>query len=211
MHVAATVVDTYVPTGWLAAVVPGVSAYKTLPVALGALAVDCLLAVMLTSLLRDRISASAWRAVHWLSYLCWPIAVLHVVLIGTDMRFRWMDALVLGLRRHRGGRGAAPRSPGASGAVPEGARTVLHPHPRGAAATRTRTRAGPHPGTRATRRAPRRVDAALAVTVVAPAGTARLFADLDGRAARRPRRAPSRSTARRDVAATCSTSSTRRG
>ena len=137
LHVTSTVVDAYVPTGLLSAVVPGVSPYKTWPVALGALAVDCMLAVVATSLLRSRIPATAWRAVHWLSYLFWPIALLHTVVIGSDMKHRWMDALVLaciGIVVVAGLRRVAWRQR----AVPEGARTVLHPHPRGVAASRAR-------------------------------------------------------------------------
>ena len=146
VHVTSTVLDTYVPTGALAAVVPGASSYKTIPVALGALAVDCLLAVTATSIARSRIPVAAWRAVHWLAYLCWPIAVLHTVVIGSDMKHRWMDIVVLacvGIVVVAGLRRVAWRQ----GAVPEGARTVLHPHPRGVAAASRELRGPlpPHP------------------------------------------------------------------
>jgi methionine sulfoxide reductase heme-binding subunit len=94
IHVLTTVVDTFVPIGWLPALVPLTSHYKTLWVTLGTVAFDLLLAVAITSILRARIRAGTWRAVHWASYLSWPIAVAHGIQMGTDMRFVWVDGLV---------------------------------------------------------------------------------------------------------------------
>lgn len=94
IHVLTTVVDTFVPIGFLPAVVPFASHYKTLWVTLGTVAFDLLLAVTLTSLLRGHISAGAWRAVHWAAYLSWPVAMIHAVEIGTDMRFLWADIII---------------------------------------------------------------------------------------------------------------------
>jgi len=94
LHIVTTVIDTYVPTGYLAIIIPFASKYKTLWVAFGTVAFDLLVAVMVTSLLRQRISHDAWRAVHWLSYLAWPIALLHTIFIGSDVKYGWMDLLV---------------------------------------------------------------------------------------------------------------------
>jgi DMSO/TMAO reductase YedYZ heme-binding membrane subunit len=94
VHIFTAVVDTYVPIGWWAAVVPFTSHYQPLYVGLGAVAFDLLLAVLATSLLRSRLPAPWWRGVHWLVYACWPVAVVHAVLTGTDLRFGWMDVVV---------------------------------------------------------------------------------------------------------------------
>jgi predicted ferric reductase len=94
VHIVSTAVDSFVPIGWLPVVVPFISAYKPLWVGLGAVAFDTLLAVMVTSLLRRHISAPAWRAVHWLAYLSWPVAVAHGIGVGTDIRFGWLDVVV---------------------------------------------------------------------------------------------------------------------
>ena len=146
VHVFSTVIDSYVPTGLAAAFIPGASSYKPLPVAIGAVALDLLIAVSLTSALRKRISPAAWRAVHWLSYLCWPIAVLHTVQIGSDMKHSWMDIVVLACITLVGAAGIR-RIAWHQGAVPDGARTVLHPHPRGAAApSRSPRETCPPPG-----------------------------------------------------------------
>ena len=45
----------------------------------GALTFDLLLAVLVTSAFRHRIGFSSWRFVHWLAYLCWPIALFHAL------------------------------------------------------------------------------------------------------------------------------------
>lgn len=84
VHVVTTVLDGYVPIGWLAVVVPGTSGYRTLWVALGALAFDLLLLVTVTSALRLRMSQRGWRAVHLGSYAAWPLALLHFLTTGTD-------------------------------------------------------------------------------------------------------------------------------
>ncbi len=45
LHIITTVVDSYVPTGWLSAVIPMTSNYKRWDVAIGAVAFDLMLAV----------------------------------------------------------------------------------------------------------------------------------------------------------------------
>ncbi|MEC3982701.1 ferric reductase-like transmembrane domain-containing protein [Amycolatopsis sp. H20-H5] len=77
VHIATAVLDSYVSLRWVDVVVPFVSSYQPFWLGLGTLALDVLLAVLITSLLRTRMPLRAWRAVHWLSYLCWPIAVVH--------------------------------------------------------------------------------------------------------------------------------------
>lgn len=93
IHITTTVVDGFVPIGWLDAVVPFRAGYRAVWVGLGALALDCLLAIVITSLLRVRIGAPTWRRVHWLAYLCWPIALAHGLGTGTDTPERWMIGL----------------------------------------------------------------------------------------------------------------------
>jgi predicted ferric reductase len=77
VHVTTAILDTYVHIGWLAAVVPFTSGYERLWVGLGTFAFDLLLALIVTSLLRARLGRRSWRAVHWLAYACWPVAVVH--------------------------------------------------------------------------------------------------------------------------------------
>lgn len=95
-HVLTAVLDTFVHIGWAAIVVPFTSGYARWWVGLGAVALDLLVAVAVSSLLRPHIDARVWRGLHWLAYLCWPVAVTHAVGIGTDLRLGWVDGLVAG-------------------------------------------------------------------------------------------------------------------
>lgn len=93
LHVLTTVADGYAPIGLASAVVPFDSPYRSLWLGLGTIAFDMLLAVALTSLLRDRLPYRTWRGVHWLAYACWPIALWHGLGTGTDSKLTWLLAL----------------------------------------------------------------------------------------------------------------------
>ena len=93
LHVGTTVVDTYTSIPLAAAFVPLASAYKTAWLSLGAVALDLLLALVATSLVRKRLGYRAWRRVHWLAYACWPVAVAHGLGIGTDRSVTWVLVL----------------------------------------------------------------------------------------------------------------------
>ncbi|HWD69622.1 MAG TPA: ferric reductase-like transmembrane domain-containing protein [Solirubrobacteraceae bacterium] len=90
IHIITSVLDTYAPISLLDAVIPLHSSYRPLWTGLGAAAFDLLLAVLITSLLRARVGARNWRAIHWLAYACWPLAVVHGMGTGSDMRQSWM-------------------------------------------------------------------------------------------------------------------------
>ena len=95
VHVATAVLDSYVDIGPAAAVVPFASTWRPAAVALGALAVDLLVLIVVTSLVRNRIPIALWRVVHWSAYLLWPLAFLHAVAAGSDVRSGWALAVVL--------------------------------------------------------------------------------------------------------------------
>jgi len=86
IHVLTTVLDPFAGISLAAAVIPFSSAYRTVWLGLGAVALDLLLAVLLSSLVRDRLSYRSWRAVHWLAYASWPVALWHGLGTGTDTR-----------------------------------------------------------------------------------------------------------------------------
>lgn len=87
VHVATAVVDSYVDIRWWQAVVPWVGAtYLPLWLGLGTLALDLLLVVTVTSLLRARMRHRTWRLTHLLAYAAWAVAVGHGLGIGTDLR-----------------------------------------------------------------------------------------------------------------------------
>jgi methionine sulfoxide reductase heme-binding subunit len=90
IHVTLVVVDGYVPIRLVDAIVPFRSAYRPLGVGLGAVALDLLIALTITSLLRARIGLRTWRGLHWVAYAMWPIALAHALLSGTDRGATWM-------------------------------------------------------------------------------------------------------------------------
>jgi sulfoxide reductase heme-binding subunit YedZ len=96
VHVATTVVDRFAPIGWLDAVIPFRSPYRPVWLGLGAVAFDLLLALIVTSMLRGRIGVRAWRAVHWLAYASWPVALLHTLGAGSDARAGWLQLVSFG-------------------------------------------------------------------------------------------------------------------
>ena len=94
-HVATTVLDGYVPIGWLDAVIPFRSSYRTLWLGLGAIAVDLMLAIIITSLLRRHIGYRGWQAVHLTSWLAWPLAILHGLGTGSDSQHGWAQLVYI--------------------------------------------------------------------------------------------------------------------
>jgi sulfoxide reductase heme-binding subunit YedZ len=93
VHIASSVIDSYASIRLVDVFVPFVSAYRPLWLGLGALAFDLLLAILVTSVLRRYIGHSTWRAVHWLAYLVWPVALVHGLATGTDVKAGWLVAL----------------------------------------------------------------------------------------------------------------------
>jgi methionine sulfoxide reductase heme-binding subunit len=90
VHIISSVLDSFAPIRLTDAIIPFTSAYRPLWMGLGALAFDLLLALAVTSLLRRRLGYGTWRAIHWLAYLSWPVAVLHGLGTGSDTKLWWM-------------------------------------------------------------------------------------------------------------------------
>jgi methionine sulfoxide reductase heme-binding subunit len=93
LHIVTAVVDPFTALGWEAAIIPFSSPYRRLWLGLGVVAIWLLLAIVVTSLLRPLFGYAAWRMIHWLTYLMWPIALIHGIGTGTDPRFAWMLAI----------------------------------------------------------------------------------------------------------------------
>ena len=93
IHIVTSVLDGFAPIRLFDGVIPFVTPYRPLWMGLGTLAFDLLLAIAITSLVRRRLGYQAWRAVHWLAYASWPVAVLHGLGTGSDVKQWWMLAL----------------------------------------------------------------------------------------------------------------------
>jgi methionine sulfoxide reductase heme-binding subunit len=86
VHVITAIADPYVTISIVAAIVPFTATYKGFWLGLGAVSVDIIIALIVTSLARARIGRRTWRAVHWLAYLSWPVALLHGLGSSPDLR-----------------------------------------------------------------------------------------------------------------------------
>lgn len=91
VHIATAIADPFVTIGIAASVVPFVSHYQPFWLGLGAVSIDLMLALTVTSLLRARIGRRTWRAVHWLAYASWPVAFAHSIGSGPDL---WRGGLL---------------------------------------------------------------------------------------------------------------------
>jgi predicted ferric reductase len=92
VHAATAVIDDFVDLRWYHVVLPVGGEYaakERLPLTLSAAALVMLTVVVVTSLLRHRLSHRVWRAVHLLTYAAWALGVGHGVLIGTDATTWW--------------------------------------------------------------------------------------------------------------------------
>ncbi|TME47154.1 MAG: ferric reductase [Chloroflexi bacterium] len=93
LHVVTAVVDPFTHLGVVSATVPFGSYYRTFWLGLGTISLELMIAVAVTSLLRHRIGPRVWRAVHWLAYGAWPLAVVHSIGTGSDAMSVWMLAI----------------------------------------------------------------------------------------------------------------------
>jgi sulfoxide reductase heme-binding subunit YedZ len=90
VHITTAVLDSYAPITVVDVFIPFVSRYRPVWLGLGALAIDILLALVVTSLVRERLGARTWRATHWAAYACWPVAVVHGLGTGSDTKLGWV-------------------------------------------------------------------------------------------------------------------------
>ena len=96
LHILTSVLDSFAPIALTDAVIPFLGTYRPFWLGLGAISFDLLIAVTVTSLMRQRIGFGTWRAVHWLTYASWPIALLHGLGTGSDVKATWLLALSIG-------------------------------------------------------------------------------------------------------------------
>jgi methionine sulfoxide reductase heme-binding subunit len=94
LHVVTVLVTPYLPLHWYHVVVPGTASFNPWPVGLGAVALDLLLAVVISSSLRRFLSKRVWLVVHWTSYVCFPVAVAHAVANASFRGGTWWTLVV---------------------------------------------------------------------------------------------------------------------
>ena len=96
VHVLTAVLDGYVSIPLVSAVIPFASGYERFWLGLGAVALDLIIAIILTSLVRGRLPRRWWRPVHLLAYLSWPVAFAHCLGASKDLRQGWLLDMAAG-------------------------------------------------------------------------------------------------------------------
>lgn len=86
IHVLTAVYDGYVSIPLTSAVIPLTSPYERFWLSLGAVSFDLMLALIITSLLRRHLSRKAWRGIHLIAYLSWPVAWFHSMFASKDLQ-----------------------------------------------------------------------------------------------------------------------------
>jgi sulfoxide reductase heme-binding subunit YedZ len=97
IHIATAVADPYAQVRIVDVIVPFVGNWQPLMLGLGTLALDVLLAVIVSSLLMKRIPRRVWRGIHWFGYATWPLAFVHSLGNGTDSGALWLRALAVAM------------------------------------------------------------------------------------------------------------------
>lgn len=84
VHGITMAVDRYANVGWLGALVPGLSEFRTVPVALGTLATYALLITGITARVTRLLPTGWWLKLHRVSLGVLVLAWAHGMLAGTD-------------------------------------------------------------------------------------------------------------------------------
>jgi methionine sulfoxide reductase heme-binding subunit len=95
VHLVSLLLDPYSQLKVVDLAFPFLAAYRPLYLGLGTLAVDLLLLITLVSVLRARIGPRLFRAVHWLTYVVWPFALVHALGSGSDAGTAWFRAFAV--------------------------------------------------------------------------------------------------------------------
>jgi predicted ferric reductase len=93
VHVLTLLFDPFAQLHMVDLILPFHAGYRPLWVGLGALAVDALMVLVGSSLLRKKIGPRTFKALHWLAYAMWPLAFLHGLGTGTDAATWWFRGL----------------------------------------------------------------------------------------------------------------------
>ncbi len=93
LHVLALLGDRYIGFTLPQLLVPFLSSYRPVEIALGVLAFYLTLVVTFTFYIRQRIGQRVWRLIHYGSFGVFALSLLHGILSGTDTGTVW--ALVI--------------------------------------------------------------------------------------------------------------------
>jgi DMSO/TMAO reductase YedYZ heme-binding membrane subunit len=86
VHVLAILFDPFVTFSVVDVLVPFSASWEPLAIAVGIVAMYLVLAIEITSLLRDRMPARLWRSIHLMAYALLALTTVHALMAGTDVQ-----------------------------------------------------------------------------------------------------------------------------
>ena len=89
LHIVTASVDSFAHLGLKDAIIPFASRYRPIWMGVGVLGAELFVALVITSLIRERLGYRLWRLTHWLAYASWPLALVHGLGTGSDTRAGW--------------------------------------------------------------------------------------------------------------------------
>ena len=84
LHIVLMAIDPFAKVGWLGALVPGLSEYRTPAIAIGTVTVYAMLVTAITAKWTKLLPDGWWLKIHRLSALTFLLTWVHSVLAGTD-------------------------------------------------------------------------------------------------------------------------------
>ena len=90
VHMAILLIDAYMPFHILDLLVPMRSTFRPIAITAGVLAMYAMVAVMVSSWVRKKLSTKVWRSIHLLAVPAFTLALAHGVFSGTDTQRWWM-------------------------------------------------------------------------------------------------------------------------
>jgi predicted ferric reductase len=95
LHMLLLAVNSHVPFGVTAILVPFASEWRPLGAALGTLSFYLIGLLIVSSYMRGRIGQRAWRAIHFGGFAGWVMALAHGVAAGSDTGAPWVQYMYL--------------------------------------------------------------------------------------------------------------------
>lgn len=93
IHLGGLLLDRFMPFAPLDLLVPMRATFRPVAVALGIVAMDAMVVVLVSSWVRRHLSTKVWRAIHLLGVPAFAMALAHGLFAGTDSSRPWMFAI----------------------------------------------------------------------------------------------------------------------
>jgi predicted ferric reductase len=96
LHLLSLLLDPFLPFPLVSLLLPVAEPTRPLANALGVLGLYALVAVLVSSWLRRRITHGLWRGLHYVSFAAFALVTLHGLFAGSDTTQPWMRATYTG-------------------------------------------------------------------------------------------------------------------